>query len=70
MPREESISEHTMNRSKAHIPGLEVGATQVPREDAAVEGGNTEVEIDQFTHGPENTPQPYSQALEHLTALI
>ena len=49
-----------MNWSKAHILGLEVDAAQVPREDAAAKGGSTEVEIDRFTHGPENTPQPYS----------
>ena len=46
MPRGESISKHTMNRSKAHIPGLEAGAAQVPREEAIAEGGNIEDEID------------------------
>ena len=46
MSREESISEHTMNWSKAHILGLEAGAAQVPREEAIAEGGNTEDKID------------------------
>ena len=46
MPRGESISKHTMNRSKAHIPGLEASAAQVPREEATAEGGNIEDEID------------------------
>ena len=45
-----------MNKSKAHIPSLKARATQVPREEAATEGVNTENEIDQFTHGPEDTP--------------
>ena len=62
MPRGESISKHTMNRSKAHIPGLEASAAQVPREEATAEGGNIEDEIDQFTHVLENIPQPSSQA--------
>ena len=56
MPREESISRHTMNRSKAHIPGLEAGTTQMPKDEVADEGGNTEDEINRFTHGPEDTP--------------
>ena len=56
MKREESISKHTMNWSKAHIPGLEADAAQVPREEAVVEGGNTEDEIDQFTHVLKNIP--------------
>ena len=56
MQREEPISKHTMTRSKAHIPGLEVGATQIPRDEAVDEGGNTEDEIDRFTHGLEDTP--------------
>ena len=47
MSRKESISEHTMNWSKAHIPGLKAWA---------------EDKIDQFTHGPEDTPQSSSQA--------
>jgi len=40
MSREESISEHTMNRSEAHIPGLEreVGVAQVQREGAEAKG--------------------------------
>ena len=43
MSKEDPISEHTINRSKAHIPSQEreVGATQVQREEAETEGGNT-----------------------------
>ena len=61
MPREQSISEHTMNRSKAHIPSLKARVAQIPRDEATDEGGNTEDEIDRFTNGPEDTPQPSSQ---------
>ena len=57
MQREYSISEHAMNRIKAHIPGLEI-ASQIARDEAEDEGGNTEDEIDRFTHGLEDTPQP------------
>ena len=45
MQREYSISEHAMNRIKAHIPGLEI-ASQIARDEAEDEGGNTEDEID------------------------
>ena len=62
MQREEPISEHTIIQSKAHIPGLETGASQIPRDEATEEGGNTEEEIDRFTSIPEDTPQPSSQA--------
>ena len=64
MSREESISEHTINQSKAHIPGLErkAGVAQVQREGAEAKGGNTEDEIDQVTQGPKDVPQPPSQA--------
>ena len=56
MQREESISEHTMNRSKAHISSLDAGATQIPRDEAVDKGGNIKDEIDRFTHGLEDTP--------------
>ena len=59
MQREEPISEYTIIWSKAHIPGLETGASQIPRDDAK-EGGNTEEEIDRFTSVLEDTPQPSS----------
>ena len=55
MQREYSISEHAMNRIKAHIPGLEI-ASQIARDEAEDEGGNTEDEIDRLIHGPEDTP--------------
>ena len=38
------------------MPGLETGASQIPRDEATYEGGNTEDEIDWFTHVPEDTP--------------
>ena len=62
MSREESISEHTINQSKAHIPGLErkAGVAQVQREGVEAKGGNTEDEIDQVTQGPKDVPQPPS----------
>ena len=62
MQKEELISEPTIIQSKAHIPGLEIGASQIPRDEAAYEGSNTEDEIDRFTHVPGDTPQPSSQA--------
>ena len=62
MQREEPISEHTIIRSKAHIPGLETGASKIPRDEAAAEDGNIEDEINHFTHVLEHTPQPSSQA--------
>ena len=74
MQREESISEHTMNRSKAHIPVLEASVTQIPRDEVADKGGNSKDEIDRFTHGLEDTPQPSSQAqaraLDYLDLIL
>ena len=55
MQREYSISERAMNRIKAHILGLET-ASQIPRDEAEDEGGNTEDEIDRLIHGPKDTP--------------
>ena len=62
MQKEEPISEHAIIQSKAHIPDLETGASQIPRYKATKEGGNTEDEIDRFTHVLKDTPQPSSQA--------
>ena len=61
MQREEPISEHTIIRSKAHIPSLETGASQIPWDDAE-EVGNAKEEIDWFTSVPKDTLQPSSQA--------
>ena len=44
MQREDPISEQTMIRSKAHIPEPSIGFSQIPRVDAAKEGGDTEEE--------------------------
>ena len=62
MQREKPISEHTIIQSKAHIPSLDTCASQIPRDEAAKEGGNNDVEIECFTSIPEDTPQPSSQA--------
>ena len=63
MKMEDPISEQTIIRSKAHIPGPTVGVFQIPRDDAAEERGDTEEEIEPFTSVPEDTIQPSSQAL-------
>ena len=62
MQREKPISEHTIIQSKAHIPSLDTCASQIPRDEAAKEGGNNDVEIECFTSILEDTPQPSSQA--------
>ena len=62
MQREEPISEKSIIRSKAHIPRPSTGVSQIPRDEAAEEGGNIDEEIDRFTSVPEDTPQPSSQA--------
>ena len=61
LSREDPVSAHTITRSKAH------------REEAKAKGGNTDDEINRFTHGPEDIPQSSSQAparapdcLDHL----
>ena len=55
MQREDPISEQTIIRSKAHIPGPFDGVSQIPRDDAAKEGGDTEKEIVHFTSVLEGT---------------
>ena len=62
MQREEPINEQTIIQSKAHIPGQSTGVSQIPRDEAVEERGNTDEEIDHFTSIPEDTPQPSSQA--------
>ena len=62
MQREKPISEQTIIWSKAHILGRITGVSQIPRDEAAEEGGNTDEEIDHFTYVPEDTPQHSSQA--------
>ena len=54
------MSEQTIIRSKAHIPGPSTGASQIPRDEAAEEGGNTDDGIERFTSITEDTPQPSS----------
>ena len=47
--REDPISEQTIIQSKAHIPGPTISVSQIPRDDAAEEGGDTKEEIEHFT---------------------
>ena len=77
MQREDSISEQTMIRSKAHISGPSVGVSQIPWDDATEEGGDTEEEIKHFTLVTEDTTQPSSHAcarapdrLDHLIGRV
>ena len=56
MQREEPISEQTIIRSKDHILEPSTGVSQIPRDEATEEGGNTNEEIDPFTSVPEDTP--------------
>ena len=53
--REDPISAQTMIQSKAHIPRPTVGVSQIPRDDAAEEEGDTEEEIEHFTLVPKDT---------------
>ena len=74
MQRDYPISAQTMTQSKAHIPGPSVGVSQIPRDNVAEEGGDTEEEIEHFTLVLEDTTQPSSQAHarapDHLDHLI
>ena len=60
--RKDHISEQTIIRSKAHIPGPIVSVSQIPIDDVVEEGGDTKEEIEHFTSVPEDTAQPFSQA--------
>ena len=60
--REDPISEQTIIQSKAHIPGPTVGVSQIPRDDADEEGGDSEKEIEHLTLVQEDTAQPSSLA--------
>ena len=62
MQREDPISVQTMTRSKAHIPRPSVGVSQIPRDEAVEEEGDTKEEIEHFTSVPEDTAEPSSQA--------
>ena len=62
MQREEPISEQTIIRSKAHIPSPGTDTSQIPRDEAAEEGGNTDEKIKRFTSILKDTPQPSSPA--------
>ena len=62
MQRDYPISAQTMTQSKAHILEPSVGVSQIPRDNVAEEGGDTEEEIKHFTLVLEDTTQPSSQA--------
>ena len=62
MQRDYPISSQTITQSKAHIPEPLVGVFQIPRDNVAEEGGDTEKEIEHFTSVLEDTTQPSSQA--------
>ena len=62
MQRDYPISAQTMTQSKAHIPRPSISVSQIPRDNVAKEGGDTEEEIEHFTSVPEDTAQPSSQA--------
>ena len=73
MSREESISEHTMNWSKAHIPGLErkARAAQVQREEADAVGATPKMRlIGSHMNRKIFHIHLLKHKLEHLTALI
>ena len=55
MQMEDPISEQTIIWSKAHIPGPTISVSQILRDDAAEERGDTEEEIKHFTSVPEDT---------------
>ena len=66
-----------MTRSIAHIKGSKTNVSQIPRDRAEEEGGDTEEEIERFTIAPESSAQPSSLALaqgpdrlDHLIAKV
>ena len=70
MQRDYPISAQTMTWSKAHIPGLSVSVSQIPRDNVAEEGGDIEEEIENFTSIPEDTAQPSSQTCEQHPIIL
>ena len=60
--RDYPISDHTVNRSIAHIKGSKTGAYTIPRDRVEDKGGDTEEEIDRFTSAPKSSTQPSSFA--------
>ena len=77
MQREDLISEQTIFRSKAHIPGPSVGVSKILRDEEVAEEGNTNEDINRYTSIPEDTAQPSSQAqarapdrLDHLIGRV
>ena len=77
MQREDLIDEQTIIRSKAYITRPSVGISQIPRDNAVEEGGDTEEEIEHFTLVLKDTTQPSSQVqarapdrLDHLIGRV
>ncbi|KAK9993899.1 hypothetical protein SO802_023602 [Lithocarpus litseifolius] len=60
VPRDYPIGANTVIRSRAHITRSKTGISQIPRDNAKEEGGDTEEEIDRFTSSPESSTQPSS----------
>ena len=57
-----SFGEQIIIQSKAHIPNPGTNTSQIPRDEVAKEGSNTDEEIERFTSIPKDTPRPSSQA--------
>ena len=53
--RDYPISDHTVNRSTAHIKSSKTGVHTMPRDRVEDEGGDTVEEIDRFTYAPESS---------------
>ena len=74
VPKDYPIGANTMTGSRAHITGSKIGISQIPRDNAEEEGGDTKEEIDRFTSTPESSAQPSSQAQargpDHLDRLM
>ena len=62
MQKDYLIGAQTVTRSKAHITGLKIEISQIPRDNVKEEGGDMEEEIDKFTLALKGSAQPSSQA--------
>ena len=55
VPKDYPIGANTMTGSRAHITGSKIGISQIPRDNAEEEGGDTKEEIDRFTSALESS---------------
>ena len=62
VPRDYPIGANTVTKSRDHITKSKTDISQIPRDNAKEEDGDTEEEIDKFTSAPESSAQPSSQA--------